>query len=281
MPTLNTIVKQMSSRPVTTNEGVLLNAEMELSRIFRNAARQAGQDAWSGFSSHMRGQLQKMFDGALTVRGTEDSNAPPTGSLSTTDVRFRLDRTRLAKLLGEEGLLDKIDVDGDSHIAVDELLVAMDYNRDGTISVDEFEHWFRDHMNIKSISFEQWASQLNTDDLLSVLARVDRVEKNDVKNGTYNVHAALERMGRASDGKVPIFEFVDALLHPERGQSTLSRAGDVIVTLEHGTSSPSIYAAPNPRKCLLVRPRCVCGTEFDIDDFDWNSAVSLLVLAYP
>ena len=196
-PILDAKVRQLSARPLTTNVGMVLEAEKELSRIFRNAARRAGQDPWSGFSIQMKTQLQDLFDSALTVRSPLDDKSAPTGVLNTTDLRFRLDRTKLEKLLADEGLLKYIDADGDSHVAVDELLVAMDYNRDGEISVDEFEHWFRDHMNIKSISFEQWAIQLNTDDLLSVLARVDRVEKADIKNGTYNIHAALERMARA------------------------------------------------------------------------------------
>ena len=58
--------------------------------------------------------------------------------LDKTELRFRLDKGKLERLLRDAGALHFFDKDGDGNVSVDEILAAADKNGDGQISLEEF-----------------------------------------------------------------------------------------------------------------------------------------------
>eukprot|EP00039_Didymoeca_costata_P018769 m.334885 g.334885 ORF g.334885 m.334885 type:complete len:2064 (+) comp17460_c0_seq1:146-6337(+) len=83
--------------------------------------------------------LRKLFNRADQSDGISTfSTAKPDRYLDLTELRFRLNSNELARLLKQAGVLHKIDANGDGVLTIEEMMVALDQDQDGKISLEEF-----------------------------------------------------------------------------------------------------------------------------------------------
>lgn len=238
-PIVNARLGQLASKAVIFDDGSELAGRLqaagsELSQIFWEAAGTAGVELFGGFKPELRAELEQIL-GQADVSDTPVTfaTATPDGKLDAIEIRHRLDRNRLAAVMGEHGFLDMIDLNGDGLIAVDELLEAMDTNKDFMISVDEFELWFRKALNLKMIGIDTWIRKINVTRVTAVLKGINRLQSSMTgPDGVIDPIKMVEEMAKGREGMVSPSEFVDALLNPGRSRDCYARSGDVGLTLD-------------------------------------------------
>ena len=91
-------------------------------------------------SVKIRRSLVELFAKADVTDGvkTMDSNFGPDNILDKTELRFRMNRTELSRLLKMAGVFEKFDTDGDGSLSFSEILTEMDTDGDGEVSMHEF-----------------------------------------------------------------------------------------------------------------------------------------------